>query len=95
MTGASADAIDAVFAMSNPHPSIRAQVIVFASSTAWETFYVGGAYREACVCYSPPLPLALVLPPLKRATPTPLSLTPFAGSSTAGFAAQCPTRRKP
>ena len=94
MTGASADAIDAVFAMSNPHPSIRAQVIVFASSTAWETFYVGGAYREACVCNSPPPPpLALALPPLKRATPTPLS--PFAGSSTAGFAAQCPTRRKP
>jgi putative CocE/NonD family hydrolase len=49
VTGASADAIDAVCAMSAPHPSIRAQVIVFATSQAWETFYVGGAYREALI----------------------------------------------
>lgn len=49
VTGASADAIDAVCAMSAPHPAIRAQVIVFATSQAWETFFVGGSYREALI----------------------------------------------
>jgi predicted acyl esterase len=49
VTGVSADAIDAVCTMSAPHPSVRAQVIIFATSQAWETFYVGGAYREALI----------------------------------------------
>ena len=49
VTGASADAIDAVCSMSDPHPSVRAHVIVFATSQAWETFFVGGAYREALI----------------------------------------------
>ena len=49
VTGVSADAIDAVCTMSAPHPSQRAQVLVFATATAWETFYPGGAYREALI----------------------------------------------
>ena len=49
ITGVSADAIDAVCTISHPHPSVRAQVIIFATSQAWETFYVGGAYREALI----------------------------------------------
>lgn len=49
ITGVSADAIDATMTISDPHPSVRAQVLIFASSQAFETFYVGGAYREALI----------------------------------------------
>jgi len=49
ITGVSADAIDALCTISAPHPSVRAQVIIFATSQAWETFYPGGAYREALI----------------------------------------------
>jgi predicted acyl esterase len=49
ITGVSADAIDAVCTISEPHPSVRAQVIIFATSQAYETFYVGGAYRQALI----------------------------------------------
>ena len=49
ITGVSADAIDALATISVPHPSVRAQVIIFATSQAWETFFPGGAYREALI----------------------------------------------
>lgn len=49
ITGVSADAIDALMSISEPHPSVRAQLIIFASSQAWETFYPGGSYREALI----------------------------------------------
>lgn len=49
VTGVSADAIDATMTISHPHPSLRAQLLVFSSSQAWETFYPGGAYREALI----------------------------------------------
>ena len=49
LTGVSADAIDSTMTISAPHPSTRAQVLIFTSSQAWETFFIGGAYREALV----------------------------------------------
>lgn len=48
-TGASADAIDELAQLPSPHPSLRGQVIIFATSTGYETFYPGGAYRESLV----------------------------------------------
>lgn len=47
--GASADAIAEFAVMANPNPHLGAQALVFATSVAWETFYIGGAYREALI----------------------------------------------
>jgi predicted acyl esterase len=49
VTGVSADGIDAAMSISNPHPSLRAQVLIFVTAQAWETFYPGGAYRDALI----------------------------------------------
>jgi putative CocE/NonD family hydrolase len=48
-TGASADAIDELAQLSGPHPALRGQLNIFATSEGWETFYPGGAYREALI----------------------------------------------
>jgi len=48
-TGASADGIDELAQVSGPHPALRGQVAIFATSEGWQTFYPGGAYREALI----------------------------------------------
>ena len=48
-TGASADGIDELAQISGPHPALRGQLNIFATSDGWGTFYPGGAYREALI----------------------------------------------
>lgn len=48
-TGASADGIDELMQIAAPHPALRAQFVIFATTQAYETFFVGGAYREALI----------------------------------------------
>lgn len=48
-TGASADCIDEYSQVSRPHPSLRGQVDIFCTTKGWETFFPGGAYREALI----------------------------------------------
>ena len=48
-TGLSADGIDVMAQLSNPHPALRATVTAWASAQGYETFYPGGAYREALI----------------------------------------------
>ena len=49
VVGLSADAIDALSQISDPHPAIRATVTAWATATGYETFYPGGAYRDALI----------------------------------------------
>lgn len=48
-TGVSADCIDEYAQLSQPSPNLRASLNVFGSTEAWETFYIGGAFREALI----------------------------------------------
>lgn len=47
--GVSADGIDEFMQLPSPHPALRAQFVVFATTQAYETFWVGGAYRESLI----------------------------------------------
>lgn len=44
--GASADGLETVFMMSDPHPALKAQFLIFCGSTGYEYFFVNGAYRQ-------------------------------------------------
>ena len=48
-TGASADAIDELAQLPQFHPALRGQVIIFATSDGYGTFFPGGAYRESLI----------------------------------------------
>jgi len=48
-TGASADSIDEYATVAIPQPALRGQVDIFCTTKGWETFYIGGAYREALI----------------------------------------------
>ena len=48
-TGASADGIDEYAQIARPHPALRGQINIFATTQGWETFFIGGAYREALI----------------------------------------------
>jgi len=48
-TGASADAIDELAQLPQFHPALRGQLIVFATSDGYGTFFPGGAYRESLI----------------------------------------------
>ncbi len=44
--GASADGLESIFMMSNPHPALKAQFLIFCGQTGYDYFYVNGAYRK-------------------------------------------------
>jgi len=44
--GASADGLESVFMMSEPHPALKAQFLIFCGFTGYEYFYPNGAYRK-------------------------------------------------
>jgi hypothetical protein len=46
LQGASADGLETVFMMSDPHPALKAQFLIFCGSTGYEYFFVNGAYRQ-------------------------------------------------
>lgn len=48
-TGASADGIEQFTQLVQPNKAMRGQFTIFATAQAWETFYVGGAYRQALI----------------------------------------------
>jgi predicted acyl esterase len=48
-TGASADCIDEFAQIAHPHPALRGQLDVFCTMKGWETFLVGGAFRQALI----------------------------------------------
>ena len=48
-TGGSADGIDAYAQAANPHPALRGTVTIFATMSSYDTFYPGGAYRNALI----------------------------------------------
>ena len=47
--GISADAIDEIATIANPHPALRGQVAIWGTSDGYGTFYPGGTYREALI----------------------------------------------
>lgn len=48
-TGVSADSIDEMAQLPGFHPALAAQLLIFSTASAYETFYPGGAYREALI----------------------------------------------
>jgi len=47
--GASADGLETVFMLSNPHPALKAQFLIFCGFTGYQYFYVDGTYREGLI----------------------------------------------
>lgn len=48
-TGASADGIDQFAQIIKPHPALRGQFVVVATTEGYETFFVGGSFRYALI----------------------------------------------